>query len=61
MYIGQEDDCNATWEGVKSNGLVLPTLDGMATPAIQLAHNMSKSQMRQLLELLELFTLVFTR
>ncbi len=49
MYIGQEDDYKATWEeAVKSNGLVLPTLDGVATRAIQSTCNMNKSQMRQL-------------
>jgi hypothetical protein len=32
MYIGQEDDYKATWEeAVKSNGLVLPTLDGTSS------------------------------
>jgi hypothetical protein len=49
MYIGQEDDYKATWEEVvKSNGLVLPTLDALATRAIQSTCNMNKSQMRQL-------------
>jgi hypothetical protein len=48
MYIGEEDDYKATWEeAVKSNGLVLPTLDGVATLAIQSTCNMNKSQMRQ--------------
>ena len=32
MYIGQDDEYKAMWEkAVKSNGLVLPTLDGVAT------------------------------
>jgi hypothetical protein len=49
MYIGQKDNCNTTWEeAVKSNGLVLPTLDGVVTRAIQSTCNMNKSQMRQL-------------
>ena len=50
MYIGQEDDNDkATWEeAVKSNGLALPTLDGVATRAIQSTCNMNKLQMRQL-------------
>jgi hypothetical protein len=50
MCMGQEDDYKATcWEeAVKSNGLVLPTLDGVATRAIQSTCIMSKSQMRQL-------------
>ncbi len=48
-FIGQSDDYKATWEAaVKMNRLVLPTLDGVATKAIQLMCNMNKSQMRQL-------------
>jgi hypothetical protein len=49
IYIGQNDDYKATWEeAVKTNGLVIPTLDGVATKAVQSMCNMNKSQMRQL-------------
>jgi hypothetical protein len=49
VYIGQNDDFKAIWEeAVRSNGLVLPSLDGVATRAIQSTCNMNKSQMRQL-------------
>ena len=48
MYISKDDDYEATWEEViKSNGLVLPTLDGVVTRAIQSTCNMNKLQMRQ--------------
>jgi hypothetical protein len=48
-YIGQDDDYKATWEeAVKSNGLILPTLDAVATKAVQSMCNMNKSQMKQL-------------
>jgi hypothetical protein len=48
-YIGQNEDYKATWEeAVRSNGLVLPRLDGVATRAIQSMCNMNKSQMKQL-------------
>jgi hypothetical protein len=48
-YIGQNDDYKATWEAaVRMNGLVLPTLDGVATKAVQSMCNMNKSQMKQL-------------
>jgi hypothetical protein len=63
MYIGQENDYKATWEEtVKSNGLVLPTLDGVATRAIQFTCSTNKSQMRQLRGCLktELGSTVFT-
>jgi hypothetical protein len=47
--IGQNEEYNATWEeAVRSNGLVLPSLDGVATRAIQSMCNINKSQMRQL-------------
>ncbi len=47
--IGQNEDYKATWEeAVRSNGLVVPTLDGVATRAIQSMCNMNKSQMKQL-------------
>jgi hypothetical protein len=49
VYIRQNDDYKATWEeAVRSNGLVLPKLDDVATRAIQSTCNMNKSQMRQL-------------
>jgi hypothetical protein len=49
VYIGQNEDYKTTWEeAVKSNGLVLPKLDGIVTRAIQSTCNMNKSQMRQL-------------
>jgi hypothetical protein len=35
-------------EAVKSNGLILPTLDGVTTKAVQCMCNMNKSQMTQL-------------
>jgi hypothetical protein len=48
-YIGQNEDYRAMWEeAVRSNGLVVPTLDGVATRAIQSMCNMNKSQMKQL-------------
>jgi hypothetical protein len=48
-YIGQNEDYKATWEeAVRSNGLIVPTLDGVATRAIQSMCNMNKSQMKQL-------------
>ncbi len=48
-YIGQNEDYKATWEeAVRPNGLVLPSLDGVATRAIQSMCNINKSQMRQL-------------
>jgi hypothetical protein len=53
----------ATWEeAVKSNGLVLPTLNGVTTRAIQSTCNMNKSQMRQLSGCLKakLGTMVFS-
>jgi hypothetical protein len=63
MYIGQNQDYSAMWEeAVRSNGLVLPTLDGVATRAIQSMCNMNKSQMKQLRSCLklELDSLVFS-
>jgi hypothetical protein len=49
VYIGQNDEYKtAQEEAVKSNGLVLPKLNGVATSAIQSTCNMNKSQMRQL-------------
>jgi hypothetical protein len=48
-YIGQNDEYKVTWEAAaKMNGLVLPTLDGVATKAVQSMCNMNKSQMKQL-------------
>jgi hypothetical protein len=58
-YIGQNEDYRAMWEeAVRSNGLVVPTLDGVATMAIQSMCNMNKSQMKQLKALLEVRTRV---
>ena len=46
-YIGQNEDYKGIWEeAVRLNGLVLPTLDGVAT--IQSMCNMNRSQMKQL-------------
>jgi hypothetical protein len=42
---GNEHDCLLV---LRSNGLILPTLDGVATKAIQSMCNMNKSQMKQL-------------
>jgi hypothetical protein len=48
-YIGQNEEYKATWEeAVRANGLVLPTLDGVATRAVQSMCNMNKSQMKEL-------------
>jgi hypothetical protein len=49
-YIGHNDNYKAiSEEAVRSNGLVLPALDGVATKAVQSMCNMNKkSQMRQL-------------
>ena len=48
-YIGQNEDYRAMWkEAVRSNGLVVPTLVGLATRTIQSMCNMNKSQMKQL-------------
>jgi hypothetical protein len=44
VYIGQNENFKATWEeAVKTNGLVLLKLDGVATRAIQSTYNMNKS------------------
>jgi hypothetical protein len=62
-YIGQNEDNRAMWEeAVRSNGLVVPTLDGVTTRAIQSMCNMNKSQMKQLRSCLksELGSLVFS-
>jgi hypothetical protein len=49
MYIGQNKEYKSTWEeAVRLNGLVLPTLDGVATRAIQFMCNMNKSQIKLL-------------
>jgi hypothetical protein len=54
-YIGQNEDYRAMWEeAVRSNGLVVPTLDSVATRAIQSMCNMNKSQMKQLRSCLKL-------
>jgi hypothetical protein len=48
-YIGQHKDYKVTWEvAARTNGLVLPTLDGVATKAVQSIRNLNKSQMKQL-------------
>jgi hypothetical protein len=54
-YIRQDKDYKAMWEeAVRSNGLVVPALDGVATRAIQSMCNMNKSQMKQLRSCLKL-------
>jgi hypothetical protein len=63
MYIRQNKDYRAMWEeAVRSNGLVVPTLDAIATRAVQSMCNMNKSQMKQLRSCLksELGSLVFS-
>jgi hypothetical protein len=46
-YIGQNDEYKAMWEAAaRMNGFVLPTLDGVATKAVQWMCNMNKSQMK---------------
>ncbi len=62
-YIGQNNDNKAAWEAaVRMNLLVLPTLDGISTKAVQSMSNMKKSQMKQLRSCLkaELGSLVFS-
>jgi hypothetical protein len=49
VYIDQNNNYNAMWEeAIRSNGLLLPTLVGVVTQAIQSTCNMNKFQMRQL-------------
>jgi hypothetical protein len=56
-YIRQNKDYRAMWEeAVRSNGLVVPTLDGIATRAVQSMCNMNKSQMKQLRSCLKVGT-----
>jgi hypothetical protein len=62
-YIGQNNKYKATWEAAaRMNRLVLPTLDGFATKAVQSMCNMNKSQMKQLRSCLkaELVSTVFS-
>jgi hypothetical protein len=44
-YIRQDDNSKAAWEAAaRIDGLVLLTLHGVATKAMQLMYNMNKSQ-----------------